>query len=184
MSNKKNSLNNIEAWRDPWIFYHRKEKKFYMLICARDKKYNQKFNACIGVAVSSNLINWKTLPPLLSPRIYDEMELPQLLIYNKIYYLFFNTKAKNCHPQLKPKSTGLYCYFSSRLQGPYKPVNGNGVVFSQGESIYGIRIFKQNKNKLLAVGNMAKSISGKYLGTLSPFIKIEVINKKTLKAKY
>jgi len=82
IDNKKNIIGKVGAWRDPFVFQDPKSKKYYMTISAREKNNKREYNGCAAIAESNNLLEWKILPPIFSPGVYDEIETTQV-IFNK-----------------------------------------------------------------------------------------------------
>lgn len=177
MSNEVNALKNISAWRDPYMFYDPVHKKYYMLISARKRGEATEYNGCIGIAESENLLDWKVLPPLFAPGLYDEMEVPQLIIENGSYYLFFSTHASGYEPSHAKKfgsHGGRHCYRSDSLFGTYKPVNGNGVVHSHEDAIYDVTIVHDAPQKYTAFGWLNKDEYGRFVGKLSHPLTVSI----------
>ena len=177
MRNGKNRVGKIGAWRDPYVFRDPKTDKYYMLITAREKGDTDEYNGCIGIAESDDILNWNLLPPLLAPGVYDEMEVPQMIIHNNLYYLFFSTQAGNYKPEYAKEVGsfgGRHCYYSETLFGEYKPVNGNASVYNHEDELYGLAAISKNKNVLTSIGWLNKDPSGKFVGRLSHPIELEI----------
>lgn len=187
MKNGKNKIGKIGAWRDPYVFQDPKIKRYYMIIAARKKGIETEYNGCIAIAESDNLFNWKLLPPLIAPGIYDEMEVPQMIIHKGIYYLFFSTHASNYKPGYAKKVGafgGRHCYYSKELFGKYKPVNVNGVVYNNEDSIYDLTIVSKNQDIFIAIGWLNKDSAGKFIGKLSHPIEMEIHRNKIIIPTY
>ncbi len=127
MENKRNKLGKVGAWRDPFVFEDK--GKYFMTISARKNGKKKENNACVAIAESDDLTNWKVKKPILFGRGFDEMEVTQIVKYEGRYYLFFSSHERG---------DGLFCYHSDKLFGEYKPVNKDGFVV--GEGIYGVRL--------------------------------------------
>jgi beta-fructofuranosidase len=169
-----NRLKNPPAWRDPFVFKDKTTGSYTMIIAARAAGSRQVYNGCLGIAVSPNLLDWKVLPPLFSPGIYDELETPSLIRYRNQCYLFFSTCAKNYHPEyenLYGAHDGLHCYRAKKLFGRYTPVNGFGVVFSNGKRKYDIQLIRVG-DKFWGIGSLFLDGRGNFLGRLSPPFRV------------
>lgn len=168
-----------DAWRDPYVFQIPQVKKFYMLITANDASVVSPYNGCVALAESVDLIHWQTHPPLLSPGIYTEMEVCQLIFFQKKYYLFFSTLASKIKPEWREKNKiregGLHCYISERFESGYSPVNGNGVVMDNGEELYSVQIVGHTSTGVTAIGWLNLDSQKRFVGALSkPFhLKID-----------
>jgi len=183
MKNGRNAIGKVGAFRDPSVFQDPRTKKYYMLIAARKKGPDTEYNGCIAIAESDDLVHWELLPPLINQGIYDEMEVPQMIIHNDIYYLFFSTHASNYKPDYAKKVGafgGRHCYYSNTLFGEYKPVNKNGVVYNHENEIYGLTIVSNNQNIFTALGWLNKDSSGRFIGKLSHPIKMEIKHDKII----
>jgi hypothetical protein len=183
MNNELNDIGKIGAWRDPFIFHDPDSKKYYMLIAARKKGRSKEYNGCVAVAESIDLMKWKLLKPLLAPGIYDEMEVPQMILHGGFYYLFFSTHAANYNPRyskIAGSHGGLHCYYSKKLFGKYQPVNENGVVFDREKEIYDLIIAANNKKTLTAIGWLNQDEKGKFIGKLSWPINFHINKDKII----
>lgn len=183
MNNTRNAIGRIGAWRDPYVFFDPKTEKYFMLISARKKEIEREYNGCIAIAQSVDLINWKLLSPLIAPGVYDEMEVPQMVIHNGIYYLFFSTPSVNYKPEYAKKVGlfgGRHCYYSKNLFGEYKLINKNGVVCNNEDKIYDLNIVCIEKNTLTALGWLNKDSNGKFVGKLSYPIKMQIDKDKII----
>jgi len=183
MKNEKNAIGKVGAWRDPYVFQDPKTKGYYMIIAARKKGPKTEYNGCIAIAKSNDLLKWKLLPPLIAPDIYDETEVPQMIIHDGTYYLFFSTHATNYKPDYAKKVGafgGRHCYYSNKLFGKYKPVNKNGAVYNHENEIYDLTIVSNNQNIYTAIGWLNKDANGKFIGKLSQPIKMEINKNKII----
>ncbi|MCK4700197.1 MAG: glycoside hydrolase family 68 protein [Bacteroidales bacterium] len=184
IDNQKNKLEKIGAWRDPFIFQDPESQKYYMTISAREKNNKREYDGCVAIAESSNLLNWKILPPIFSPNVYDEIETTQVIFHKGFYYLFFSTHASNYEPNFAKKNGafgGLHCYYSKNLFEGYKPVNDNGVVLGNGDEMYDIRLLHDKKDKFFAIGWFNKSKKKKFTGKLTLPFKIKIEKNKVFR---
>jgi beta-fructofuranosidase len=173
MADGLNKLEGAPAWRDPYVFRDPASEKFYMTISGRQQSESGVYNGCVAVAESSNLIDWKILPPLLAPPRYEQMETTQMIFHENRYYLFFSTWAKDYEPawaKAHGAYSGLHCYCADELFGNYQPVNGNGVVLDNGEAMYVVRLLENRGNLFTAIGWLNGEAQGNFIGRLSrPF---------------
>lgn len=182
MRNDKNKIGKVGAWRDPYVFKDPKSKKYFMTITARKKGRKREYNGCIALAESKDLINWKILPPILSPARYDEMETSQVIYHKGFYYLFFGVGWVGLYePSWQRRvgiHTGLHCYYSRNLKGPYKPTNNNGVVVEHAEKIYDIRLLKAKGDSYTGIGWLNHSKDEKFIGKMSLPFTIDIYGDK------
>lgn len=184
IDNYKDKIGKVGAWRDPFVYYDNKSQKYYLLISARRKDRDKVYNGCIGIAESKNLLKWKILPPLLSPGVYNEMEVPQLIYYKEHYYLFFTTHAMDYEPNFAKKigaHGGLHCYYTKELFGKYKPINSNGVVLDNEDEMYDVRLVEHKNNEFIAIGWLDKIPGPKFLGKLTKPFKLKINKDKISK---
>lgn len=183
----KNKIGKIGAWRDPFVFFDKKNKKYYMTLSARSKSNKKEYNACIALAESKNLKKWKACKPLLAPFLYDEMETSQLIFFKNHYFLFFSISERKLSApnwaKIHGELCGLHCYYSKNLEGPYKPVNKNGSVFNNCEEMFNIRIIEQTNDCFNAVGWINYLPTGKFIGQLSKPFKIKISTNKIERIK-
>ena len=177
IDNQKNKLGKIGAWRDPFVLQDPKSHKYYMTISAREKNKGREYNGCVAIAESNNLVDWKILPPIFSPGIYDEIETTQVIFHKGFCYLFFSTHASNYEPEfaeINGSFGGLHCYYSKNLLGGYKPVNNNGVVLGNEDEMYDVRLLHDKSDDFFGIGWLNKTRKEKFSGKLTLPLKIKI----------
>lgn len=164
-----NELGKIPAFRDPYVFRDPADRRYFMVITARLAGAIA-YNGCLALAVSGDGYDWRLLPrPLLAPGIYDEMEVPQVIRHNDMWYVFFTCSDELYIPKwLGERTNGLHCYVSPSMLGPFKPANGHGGVFSS-DTVRGLRLLRPpNSDGLsLALGWQEYDTDGRFVGALS-----------------
>ncbi|WP_010183463.1 glycoside hydrolase family 68 protein [Sphingomonas sp. PAMC 26605] len=86
----------------------------------------------IGIA-RRDAAQWTLLPPLLeAPDVNSELERAHVIVRNGRYYLFWSTQGRRFAEGLVAP-TGLYGMVADQLLGPYRPVNGTGLVAGNPE---------------------------------------------------
>ena len=91
-------------------------------------------NIGLARATSSNLRQWKLLPPLLSANcVNQQTERPHLVIEDGQFYLFTISHTFTFAPGLTGPD-GLYGFLGDSLRSDYKPLNAGGVVLGNPES--------------------------------------------------
>lgn len=78
-------------WRDPYVFYHEKEKCWWMLLAARKKGTGGLRGGCIALCKSEDLTHWTYEQPFFEPHMYVTMECPEVFQMGKYWYLVFST---------------------------------------------------------------------------------------------
>jgi levansucrase len=67
-------------------------------------------------------------PPLVTADgVNNELERPHVVVHGGRYYLFFSTQRRTFHPDVTGP-TGLYGFVAERFSGPYRAVNGSGLI--------------------------------------------------------
>ena len=151
----------IMAWRDPFVFYDAKTKLWHMFFAAK-QKLNGKTIAAIGHAISldEKLEKWNLLKPLKLSETFAQIEVPNLVYKDGLYYLFVSVQY---FPQEKTnlkKKAELRAYTA-------KDINDNWELLIEpisGHEFYATTIFKNQEDDYGAVAfwseDQAQPISG------------------------
>ncbi len=76
-----------------------------------------------------DLSSWQLQPPLLqADGVNNELERPHVVVSDGLYYLFWSTQTHTFSPDVAAGPNGLYGAVASRFPGPYRPLNGSGLV--------------------------------------------------------
>ena len=191
-------IGNPVAYRDPEPFFDHKKGDLYMAFSAREAGDDQNFNACIGLAKSTDgFTAWENKEPLIKNLGIGEAEVPQVIYFQDAYYVFFATHG-NSHRHLggNDLGSGLYGFRADSLDGKFEPLNGDGIVmdYKNGstEIIYGVRLLQPQEPKDASAGNFAAagwvnmgekerypgSPEAGFIGALSPAFTIQLKGKE------
>ncbi len=120
----------IKAFRDPAYFRDPADGASYLLFAASLKRSHSAFNGCVGLAQGQGGIRrWALLPPVLSADgVNNELERPHVVGHDGRYYLFWSTQTHTFAPGVAAGPNGLYGAVAESLLGPYRPLNGSGLV--------------------------------------------------------
>ncbi len=119
----------IKGFRDPFHFRDPVSGGDYLFFTASDPLSSNAFNGVIGAAEGRDLAGWSLLPSLVSAvGVNNELERPVMRYVDGRYYLFWSTQRKVFAPDVTSGPTGLYGMVADRLTGPYRPLNGSGLV--------------------------------------------------------
>ncbi|WP_369026943.1 glycoside hydrolase family 68 protein [Qipengyuania sp. RANM35] len=121
----------IKAFRDPAHFRDPADGASYLLFTASLKQSASDFNGAIGIARASepDLRSWELLPPLISADgLNNELERPVMRFVDGHYYVFWSTQRRVFAPDGPSGPNGLYGMVAESLFGPYRPINGTGLV--------------------------------------------------------
>lgn len=102
------------SWRDPKPILV--GDTYYAAVCAREREGPFLRRGCVGLLASSDLVAWESRPPLFAPRLYYDLECPQVFEIAGRYYL---TAA------IMEDRSQRY-WVADRFEGPYRtPPSGN-----------------------------------------------------------
>ncbi|MFM7028308.1 MAG: glycoside hydrolase family 68 protein [Chakrabartia sp.] len=120
----------IKAFRDPAYFRDPQDGQEYLVFTASLGGSQSDYNGAIGLA-RKGLDGWDLLPPLIhADGVNNELERAHIVFANGLYYAFWVTQRGTFHPDLRHAPNGLYGMVSDRLFGPYRPLNGSGLVLA------------------------------------------------------
>jgi beta-fructofuranosidase len=158
--------------RDPYVTPDPVRGDWRMHFTARVESGDADGAGCIGVARSENLLDWKVLPPAVSPGIAGELEVPQLMELEGRWYLLFCTAGSRlgkafaaAHPDAARRS-GTHYFMSHSPDGPWSL--GPGMFFAGDEqgSRYAGKLVRKDGN-LFFLGFLNHDPEGGFVGGLS-----------------
>lgn len=126
----------IKGFRDPAHFRDPQTGVDYLFFTASLKPAISDWNGVIGVARSTSGAhdNWELLPPVLSADgLNNELERPVMIARDGQYYLFWSTQRKVFAPGVSSGPNGLYGVVGATPLGPFRPLNGTGLVAANPE---------------------------------------------------
>jgi levansucrase len=121
----------IDGFRDPFHFRDPANGEDFLLFTGSLKPAVSEYNGVIGVAraTDKSQSDWQLLPPLISADgVNNELERPICRFVDGRYYVFWSTQRKTFAPEGPSGPTGLYGMVAENLLGPYRPLNGSGLV--------------------------------------------------------
>lgn len=84
-----NVLYDKENFRDPYVFFNEDEGLWWMLIGTKMASGHRQRTGCVGLAKSTNLIEWSTAKPLWNPGVGPHMDCPQLVKEKDKWFLLY-----------------------------------------------------------------------------------------------
>jgi levansucrase len=118
----------IKGFRDPFYFRDPADGAEYLTFAGSDGRSAHVHNGNVGIARHGDG-GWQLLPPLLSADgLCNEMERPHILAKNGLYYLFWSTQRHVFAPAGPSGPNGLYGAVADSVLGPYRMLNGTGLV--------------------------------------------------------
>lgn len=120
----------IKAFRDPAYFRDPKDGAEYLIFTASLAKAHSAYNGAMGIARKAGT-HWELLPPLIhADGVNNELERAHIVFSDGLYYAFWVTQRATFDPSLRQAPNGLYGMVADDLFGPYRPLNGSGLVLA------------------------------------------------------
>lgn len=126
-------IGTIKAFRDPAYFRDPADGRHYLFFAGSLANSDSAFNGVIGFASApaGRSDEWRIGPPIVSADgLNNELERPHVVHHQGRYYLFWSTQSHVFNPDGPAGPTGLYGMVGDRLDGPWRPINGSGLVFA------------------------------------------------------
>lgn len=178
----------IKAFRDPAYFKDPADGQEYLLFTGSLKRSSSDFNGAIGIAKAEGESTWSMLSPLITADgLNNELERPHLIFENGFYYLFWSTQSATFAPDGPIGPNGLYGMVADHVLGPYRPLNGTGLVAANppGEPLQAYSWWVHDDLKVASFidywGLEGRSIENdpelarkQFGGTYAPFFKLKL----------
>lgn len=124
------AIGTIKAFRDPAYFRDAADGSEHLVFAASLAGSASPWNGAVGHAARLDG-RWTLQPPLIAADgVNNELERPHLVAAAGLYYLFWSTQAKVFASGGPTGPNGLYGMVADRFAGPYRPINGSGLVFA------------------------------------------------------
>ena len=110
-------------FRDPFVLFNPEENVWWMLFYSRLVSQPGQRAACVGLAISKDLLNWEIAPPLWAPGADPRLECPQLIHHGNVWYLATLSRYSRCR-------------FADSLAGPWQrpPIGDLGTLMAHAGS--------------------------------------------------
>jgi levansucrase len=119
----------IKAFRDPAWFRDPATGNCHILFTASAGWSDDDYNGVVGIATRGDDGTWQLGDPLVEAvGVNNELERPHVLARDGRYYLFWSTQRRTFAPGGASGPNGLYAMVADRVSGPWRPVNGSGLV--------------------------------------------------------
>ncbi len=124
------AIGTIKAFRDPAWFCDPAVGAAYLVFTASLAQSSSAWNGAVGLARHEN-DQWVLCAPIISADgVNNELERPHIVHHHGRYYCFWSTQRKVfAHPG-PAGPNGLYGMVANRIDGPWAPLNGTGLVFA------------------------------------------------------
>ncbi|WP_082703398.1 glycoside hydrolase family 68 protein [Novosphingobium sp. Fuku2-ISO-50] len=118
----------IKAFRDPAWFRDPATGKAHVVFTASAAWSRDACNGIVGIATREGEA-WVLGDPLVEAiGVNNELERACLVCRAGRYYLFWSTQRHTFSPDTLAGPNGLYAMVADQISGPWRPVNGNGLV--------------------------------------------------------
>lgn len=118
----------IKGFRDPGYFRDPADDREYLVFTGSDGRNNDTYNGVVGL-ISRDEGGWSLQPPIFSALgLCNELERPHIRHRNGLYYLFWSTQRHVFAPDGPSGPNGLYGAVADAVHGPYRLLNGTGLV--------------------------------------------------------
>ncbi len=119
----------IKAFRDPAWLRDPATGQCHLLFTGSAGWSDDDYNGVIGLATLNDDGAWQLEAPLVEAvGVNNELERAHVVIRDGTYYLFWSTQRRTFKPDTPNGPNGLYAMVAESLHGPWRPVNGNGLV--------------------------------------------------------
>lgn len=125
----------VKAFRDPAFFIDPADGARYIVFTATLAASTAAYNGAIGLARQDAEGGWQLLPPIMhADTLNNELERAQIVAHQGLYYVFWSTQRSVFAPDGPTGPTGFYGMVAEQLCGPWRPLNGTGLVIANPEA--------------------------------------------------
>jgi levansucrase len=118
----------IKGFRDPGYIRDPADGGDYLVFTGSDGVNDHNYNGVVGM-IAREADGWALQPPIYSALgVCNELERPHVIVRGGLYYLFWSTQRHVFDPGGPSGPNGLYGAVAASLRGPYRPLNGTGLV--------------------------------------------------------
>ena len=144
------------CWADPFIVRNPDGEGYYIFFKAHDISQPEGYRGAVGAAFSKDFIHWDVLPPVFSPGLFLEPEVPAVYYLDGKYYLIVMTippvvsdrYCNRIHPAT-PQWGDIYMV-ADQLLGPYRPDEGIQLTQTADEMMM-VRLVEDPEGALVAL---------------------------------
>ena len=118
----------IKAYRDPAWSVDPATGQRHVLFTGSAGWSDHDYNGVVGIATLHGT-EWVLGDPLVEAvGVNNELERAHVVVRGGRYYLFWSTQTRTFAPESVKGPNGLYAMVAESLSGPWRPVNGSGLV--------------------------------------------------------
>ncbi len=175
---------DAQTWRDPCVVYSSDDETYYMFLAARANTGPLDGRGVIGLARSTDLLSWEFLPPVSMPGDFTEMEVPQVMVVNNLFYLLFcatRHSATRLARQEGKSWSGTHYLVADKLTGPYRSLTDEPLVADATGTYYAGKLVRESAGALSFIAWRQWDKDGNFCGGLSDPAKVYVLPDGRLK---
>lgn len=165
------------AWRDPWVFEH--DGRFHAFITARSSQGHKSARGVIGHAWSDDLIKWQVGPPVAAPGEFGQMEVPQLVKIDNLYYLIFCVGAdeyaegRRSRPGVQVVS-GTHYMVAEQPFGPYAFLTDQFLLGDEVGTRYAGKVIRDPEGHWVLMTSRSWTGGGGFVGQIADPLPLRV----------
>ena len=168
--------------RDPWVAPNPIGRGFRMWFTARAREGEPDGRGVIGTASSTDLVSWRSEPPVTSPGDFGECEVPEYFVAGAHHYLLFSTSARRTSAARlarlsearEPAETGTHYFLAESPRGPWRLGPTPFLAGKALGSLYAGRVINDPSGRLVFLGFLGDSPEGGFVGSISDPIPLVV----------
>lgn len=128
------AIGTIKAFRDPAWFRDPADGTEYLLFTASLATSSSDWNGAIGIARRED-DRWTLLPPIITADgVNNELERPHIVMHEGRYHCFWSTQRTVFADRGPAGPNGLYGMVADAILGPWRPINGSGLVVANPDA--------------------------------------------------
>jgi levansucrase len=125
----------VKAFRDPAFFIDPADGARYLVFTASLAASDSAFNGAVGLARARDDGSWQLLDPIIhADTVNNELERAQIIAHQGHYYAFWSTQASVFAADGPSGPTGFYGMVAQQITGPWRPINGTGLVIANPQA--------------------------------------------------
>lgn len=164
---------NIRALRDPAYFHDPADGSEFLVFTASMAGVRSEYNGAVGIAPCGPA-GWELLPPLIgADEVNNELERAHAVFHQGRYYLFWSMQSSTFAPELRHGLNGLYGMVADILPGPYRPLNGSGLVLANPTEAPA-QTYSWFVSRELLVSSFGDVVDGAFGGVPAPLLRLRI----------
>lgn len=170
------SIWHDQAWRDPWLFVDPTDGRFHAFVTARTRSGPPASRGVIAHAVSDDLVAWSVRDPVTRPGVFGHLEIPQLLMADRRWYLVFSAPGLSLPSGVLGEDatvTGSHYLSSDSPLGPFEWSTHGVLLADRQGSLYGTKLIQTLSGAWVAIAWENVDTDGRFVGALTDPMPVE-----------